>query len=68
MLRSEKPRLEPGHHEPNRPQLSFRELFLAVAPPPQNQSSALTGWPRWLVPTYRSGGQRLKVRLLEEDR
>jgi hypothetical protein len=68
MLRTERPRLESEGDDSERAQLSSRQLLLAVAPPPQPHSFVLSGWPSWLVPTYRSGGHRLEARLLEEER
>ncbi len=68
MLRAERPRLAPDENASEGAQLNSRELLLAVAPPPEDHSFALTGWPSWLVPTYRSGGHRLEVRLLEDER
>ena len=67
MLRAERPRLPNPGGEPDRAQISTRELLLAVAPPPSH-SFALSGWPNWLIPQYRSGGHRPVVRLLEEER
>ncbi len=32
-----------------------RQVLLAVAPTPAALPPSLTLWPRWLVPTYRSG-------------
>jgi len=68
MLRAERPRVPAEHPEVERAQVSSRDLLLAVAPPPQTHSFALTGWPNWLIPAYRSGGHRPEVRLLEEER
>jgi hypothetical protein len=68
MLRAERPRMPTDRNGPERAQLSSRQLLLAVAPPPQAHSFALSGWPDWLIPTYRSGGHRLEVRLLEDQR
>jgi hypothetical protein len=68
MLRTERPRLPTVESLPESAQLSSRQLLLAVAPPPEGHSFVLTGWPSWLIPTYRSGGHRLEVRLLEDDR
>jgi hypothetical protein len=66
MLRAERPRMATAKNGPERTQLDSRQLLLAVAPPPQAHSFALSGWPDWLVPTYRSGGHRIEVHLLEE--
>ena len=69
MLRYERPRLPYEPQSTERAQVASRELLLAVAPPPAtSRSFALEGWPSWLIPTYRSGGHRPEVRLLEEDR
>ena len=68
MLRAERPRIPIEKPDVERAQVSSRDLLLAVAPPPQTHSFALTGWPNWLIPAYRSGGHRPEVHLLEEDR
>ncbi len=68
MLRAERPRMPSETNDQDRAQLNSRELLLAVAPPPPNHSFALSGWPNWLIPQYRSGGHRPEVRLLEEER
>jgi hypothetical protein len=67
MLRTERPRLPSEPNDPDRAQLNSRELLLAVAPPPLAQSSALAGWPTWLIPKYRSGGHRPEIRLFEAE-
>lgn len=69
MLHTERPRLptEPPDRV-ERAQLTSRDLLLAVAPPPVARSFSLEGWPDWLIPTYRSGGHRPEIRLLEEER
>lgn len=67
MLRAERPRISSESDNRDRAQLNSRELLLAVAPPPQTHSFALSGWPNWLIPQYRSGGHRPEVRLLEEE-
>lgn len=68
MLRTERPRMSSETNEPDRAHLNSRELLLAVAPPPRTHSFDLSGWPHWLIPTFRSGGHRPQVRLLEEER
>ena len=68
MLRAERPRIPIEKPDVERAQVSSRDLLLAVAPPPQTHSFALTGWPNWLIPAYRSGGHRPEVHLLEEER
>jgi hypothetical protein len=68
MLRTERPRMPNETNDQESAQLNSRELLLAVAPPPTNHAFALSGWPNWLIPQYRSGGHRPEVRLLEEDR
>ena len=68
MLRAERPRLPSENQERDGAQMNSRELLLAVAPPPQNHSFALSGWPNWLVPQFRSGGHRPQFRLLEDER
>ena len=67
MLHAERPRVSGnggGGFEP----ATTKELLLAVAPPPKTNAYALSGWPTWLIPAYRSGGHRPEVRLLEEER
>jgi len=44
-----------------------RQVLLAVAPAPRTPSFALAGWPQWLIPFYRAGGQRPSVQLLDEE-
>jgi hypothetical protein len=66
MLRAERPRaIGNGGADYDS---SSQELLLAVAPPPKTHPYALSGWPNWLIPAYRSGGHRPEVRLLEEER
>lgn len=69
MLRAERPRVTANGDGSERygPQTT-QELLLAVAPPPKTVSYALSGWPNWLIPAYRSGGHRPEVHLLEEER
>lgn len=67
MLRAERPRVPAERPVVEPAQLNARDMLLAVAPPPPAHSFSLTGWPTWLIPTYRSGGHRPEVRLLEED-
>ncbi|HLN50466.1 MAG TPA: hypothetical protein VK455_00170 [Thermoplasmata archaeon] len=55
-------------NDAERAQMNSRELLLAVAPPPHAHAFALSGWPNWLIPQYRSGGHRPQVDLLEEER
>ncbi len=48
---------------------TVRQLLLAVAPPPHpHHSYALSGWPSWLVPTFRAGAHRPPVRAVPEER
>jgi hypothetical protein len=68
MLRTERPRIEQGMFASDRPQATAREMLLAVAPPPRTHAYALSGWPNWLVPTYRSGAHRPGTRPLEDER
>lgn len=68
MLRTERPRLDQGMFQSDRPEVTARELLLAVAPPPRTHAYALTGWPNWLVPTYRSGAHRSVSRSQEDER
>jgi hypothetical protein len=67
MLRAERPRSLPGLEESNGARYTPRDLLLAVAPPPKTHAFALSGWPNWLIPAYRSGGHRPEVQLLEEE-
>jgi hypothetical protein len=68
MLRTEQPRVPIPRAENAGARFGFRDLLLAVAPPPQPHAYPLSMWPSWLVPAYRSGGHRPEVRLLEEER
>lgn len=69
MLRTERPRLEGDYGAPSSGiQVMTRELLLAVAPPPHAHSYALSGWPTWLVPSYRSGGHRTGSSSSEAER
>ena len=68
MLRTERPRVVSASSHGDRPQLSARDLLLAVAPPPRTHTYSLSGWPTWLVPTYRSGAQRTSSRGQEDER
>jgi len=68
MLHAERPRVPPEPPAIEPAQVSARDMLLAVAPPPQTHTFSLNGWPNWLIPTYRSGGHRPEVRLLEEER
>ncbi len=68
MLRAERPRFGVGYSTSGRSPPTVRELLLAIAPPPKTHSFVVSGWPTWLIPTYRSGGHRPLVRLLEEER
>jgi hypothetical protein len=68
MLRTERLRSLSETEELNHVPYSRRDLLLAIAPPPKDQSSALWGWPNWLIPEYRSGGHRPEVTFLEEER
>jgi hypothetical protein len=45
-----------------------REVMLAVAPPPRPDNTTLSGWPRWLTPTYlvRGATSRAQRRLPDE--
>ncbi|HTT73321.1 MAG TPA: hypothetical protein VMG99_04130 [Thermoplasmata archaeon] len=69
MLRADRTRADTsGLHHGNQPQMTARELLLAVAPPPRTHSYYLSGWPNWLVPTYRSGAHRAPARTSEDER
>jgi len=69
MLRTERPHIS-GDFQANSGgiQVMTRELLLAVAPPPQAHSYALSGWPTWLVPSFRSGGHRTGPSSSEAER
>jgi hypothetical protein len=58
MLRAERPRMSADYPSQSDVQVTARDLLLAVAPPPHAHSYALSGWPNWLVPTFRSGAHR----------
>jgi hypothetical protein len=61
MLRTERSRLSAAIGSQGRSNLSPRELLLAIAPPPTHSHSfALTGWPTWLVPRFRSSARTAK--------
>ena len=68
MLRAERPRDGSSLGLQGRSAPTPHNVLLAVAPPPKNSSYPLSGWPEWLIPAYRSGGQRPAIRLLEEER
>jgi hypothetical protein len=57
MLRTERSRLAAALGGSEGSRLSPRELLLAIAPPPQTHSFALSGWPTWLVPRFRSSAR-----------
>lgn len=67
MLRSDRPRFSGELDFGGASAPAVRELLLAVAPSPKSRSYPVAVWPDWLIPTYRSGGHRPVVRLLEED-
>jgi len=58
MLRTERPRLSGDYPNSTGLQVTARDLLLAVAPPPHAHAYALSGWPNWLVPSFRSGAHR----------
>jgi hypothetical protein len=69
MLRTERPRLANDYGATSGGiQVMTRELLLAVAPPPPAHSYALSGWPTWLVPSFRSGGHRTGSNSSEAER
>jgi hypothetical protein len=68
MLRTERTRLALTASVVDAPHTMARDLLIAVAPPPRTHVYDLSGWPQWLIPTYRSGGQRLTSRSREEER
>jgi len=68
MLRTERARTESSPEFSGRLHPTPREVILAIAPLPRTSQYAISGWPEWLVPTYRSGAHRPDVRLLEEER
>ncbi|MGA9839008.1 MAG: hypothetical protein WBF81_07295 [Thermoplasmata archaeon] len=67
MLRTERARLSFAPSMIDAPHTLARDLLIAVAPPPRTHVYDLSGWPNWLMPTYRSGGHRT-TRLREEPR
>jgi len=67
MLRTERSRLELSPSQVDAPHTMARDLLIAVAPPPRTHVYDLSGWPNWLVPTYRSGGHRTASRLREYE-
>jgi hypothetical protein len=60
MLRTERSRLTAALSGSEVGRLSPRELLLAIAPPPQTHSYALSGWPSWLTPRFRSSARASK--------
>ncbi len=60
MLRTERSRLAAALGGAQGARLSPRELLLAIAPPPQSHAYALSGWPTWLVPRFRSSARAAK--------
>lgn len=66
MLRADRPRFESSVEPTAR--LNSRDLLLAVAPPPHAHSFALSGWPSWLIPTFRSGAHRGSPSPREDER
>jgi len=68
MLRAERPRLNGSYGAQSGVQVTARDLLLAVAPPPHAHSYALSGWPNWLVPSFRSGAHRPESNLEEAER
>lgn len=67
MLRAERPRSLSELEESNRVRFQPRDVLLTVAPAPKAHSSPYSGWPNWLVPTYRSGGHRAPDQPLEDE-
>jgi hypothetical protein len=68
MLRTERTRLALSTTMVDAPHTMARDLLIAVAPPPRTHVYDLSGWPQWLIPTFRSGGHRLTARTREDDR
>ncbi len=58
------PRAMPSHHAPAG---SRSRVLLAVAPPPRLGNPTRWGWPHWLAPTYRAGGQLPPARPSTEE-
>ncbi len=65
MLRTERSAAVFSPASVDAPHTLARDLLIAVAPPPRTHVYDLTGWPQWLTPTFRSGGQRLSSRARE---
>ncbi len=65
MLRTDRPGPTLSSGLADAPHTLARDLLIAVAPPPRTHVYDLTGWPQWLTPTFRSGGQRLNSRARE---
>ncbi|HXW67959.1 MAG TPA: hypothetical protein VEL82_08820 [Thermoplasmata archaeon] len=68
MLRTERPRIALTPTLVDQPHTMARDLLIAMAPPPRTHVYDLTGWPSWLIPTFRSGAQRLASRSREGER
>lgn len=68
MLRGDRTRLSGEFDLGGASSSAARSLLLTVAPPPKARPAPVVGWPEWLIPTYRSGGHRPIVQLLEEER
>ncbi len=66
MLRAERPTVSARASGAAIPTYA-RDLLLAMASPPKIRSTDSTGWPNWLIPAFRSGGQRTSIRLLEDE-
>ncbi len=56
MMRTERASLATHHSRHVSARTSSRQLILAVAPPPRSDNPTLSGWPRWLSPTYLARG------------
>jgi hypothetical protein len=67
MMRTERPRLSYSPTQSDSPHTMARDLLIAIAPPPRTHVYDLSGWPDWLSPTYRSGGQRTASRVHEDE-
>lgn len=45
-----------------------RPFLLALDPPTRAEDAPVERWPEWLVPSFRSGGHRVTLRLFQDLR